>query len=231
MTANRAAATVLIVLLLTAALPIAAADERSDDPVDRLRRMLHADPAPDRLRLDGAPTDARTLLDLLPVETGDAQPVQGHAVGVGARDPNATACIRGAYIAAYTVSSGGFVDPITQTTTGLQPPTDPDGLTCDDRTPYVLGTAEGGIHPSAGRVACAERDDVQGQTVGGWADDPAGDPCRAGFAAFTVTGHIAEIEVRSVDCNWFTCFYVQTDFLLGTVPEETSRAGVLEVRG
>lgn len=230
MTGERVAA-VLIVLLLTAALPVGAAAERSDDPIQRLRRMLQADPPPERLELDGAPTDARALLDLLPDQTGDPQPVQGHAVGVGARDPNATACIRGAYIGAQTIALERFVDPITQTTTGLQPPTDADGLTCDDRTTYMVGASEGAIHPSAARIACAERHDVHGHAVGGWADDPDGDPCRAGFGAFTVTGHIAEIEIRSIECTWFGCWFIQTDFLLGTVPEDGGRVGLVEVRG
>lgn len=230
MTGTRVAA-VLTLLLLTAALPVGAAAAPSDDPIQRLRRMLQADAPPERLELDGVPTDARTLLDLLPAATGDTRSVQGHAIGVGTRDADATGCIRGAYIGAQTVDLDRFVDPITQTTTGLQPPTDPDGLTCDDRIPYVAGASDGAIHPSAARIACAEPDDVQGHAVGGWADDPDGDPCRAGFGAFTVTGHIAEIEVRSIECTWFGCWFIQTDFLLGTVPEDGGRVGLLEVRG
>lgn len=221
-----------VALILTALVPAVVVAGGDAGPLATLRDLVEDDRSPDRVETESLPEDPKALLELLPEPVRDAPAVQGRSAGVGIRDADDTQCVDAAYLIAYT-ASGGYVDPAEIDVNGLSDPTDPDGRTCGGDLPYVIGSANGTIDPSANRIACAEPTQAAGQTIGGWADDPGGDACRSGFSTFAAAGYVGHVQFRFTHCSgWGSCTYYWYEIVTATIPDDPEGdVGVVEIDG
>lgn len=222
-----------VALILTVLVPAVAVGGGDADPMTELRGLVEEDRSPVQAEAENLPADPEALLEMVPERTGDAPAVQGHAVGVGIREADDTACLDGAYLVVYTASLGGYVDPMDVRVTGIPNPADPGSRTCNDQVPYVIGQINGTVSDGASRVACAEPATVAGEQVGGWADDLDGDSCRSGFSNLTAAGYVAHVETKDTFCSgWGSCTYYWYEYVLATIPDDPEgEAGVLEISG
>lgn len=232
MTRGHVTALIVAALIVTAVLPVAAVAGGDAGPLAMLRELVEDDRSPDHVETESLPEDPKALLELLPEPVRDAPAVDGRNAGVGIRDADDDQCVDAAYVVAYTSSGGGYVDPAEIDVNGLSDPTDPDSRTCGGDLPYVIGSANGTIDPSASRTACAEPTQASGQRIGGWADDPGGDACRSGFSTFTAAGYVGHVQFRFTHCSGWGCTYYWYEFVTATIPDEPEGdVGVVEIAG